>query len=138
MYEGVFVCLFVWMLCMCLGVAPSFAQLIVPSVDGTVATFDCRVKGQPMPEVTWYEDGVAIPPNTPGFIITQDTSDGSCRLKVTTQIVFSHFVIATIAAKYNNWLLVRFQKLHNHFIQIMLIRRFPGAIHGSYMMSYIS
>jgi len=64
-----------------LSVAPEF---IVPLSDATVQegkefNFECRLIGQPTPEVVWYKDGISIL-NNPDYVTTY--INDVCTLKI--------------------------------------------------------
>ncbi|KAL6428690.1 hypothetical protein ACFW04_007940 [Cataglyphis niger] len=61
--------------------APEF---IVPLSDATIQegkefSFECRLIGQPMPEIIWYKDGISIL-NNPDYVTTY--ANGICTLKI--------------------------------------------------------
>ncbi|XP_072764140.1 uncharacterized protein [Anoplolepis gracilipes] len=61
--------------------APEF---IVPLGDATIQegkefSFECRLIGQPTPEIVWYKDGISIL-NNPDYVTTY--TDGICTLKI--------------------------------------------------------
>lgn len=61
--------------------APEFT---VPLSDTTVQegkefSFECRLIGQPTPEIVWYKDGISIL-NNPDYVTTY--TDGICILKI--------------------------------------------------------
>lgn len=61
--------------------APEF---IVPLSDATVQegkefNFECRLIGQPTPEIVWYKDGISIL-NNPDYVTTY--TNGICTLKI--------------------------------------------------------
>lgn len=61
--------------------APEFA---VPLNDATIQegrefSFECRLIGQPTPEIVWYKDGISIL-NNPDYVTTY--TDGICTLKI--------------------------------------------------------
>ncbi|XP_019884311.1 titin isoform X6 [Camponotus floridanus] len=61
--------------------APEFT---VPLSDATIQegkefSFECRLIGQPTPEIVWYKDGISIL-NNPDYVTTY--TDGICTLKI--------------------------------------------------------
>lgn len=63
--------------------APQFTQALsnVEILEGQPATFECKVTGIPVPEVTWRIDGEVID-DSPDFHIVQK-DDGVCSLTIT-------------------------------------------------------
>lgn len=62
----------------------SSPEFVVPLRDATVRegkefSFECRLVGQPVPEIVWYKDGISIL-NNPDYLTTY--VNGVCTLKI--------------------------------------------------------
>ncbi|XP_071942496.1 myosin light chain kinase, smooth muscle-like [Antedon mediterranea] len=53
-------------------------------LEGQKAQFNCIVIGDPLPDVTWYQDGLELPEN--GRFTVEKASDGTCSLRITNVV----------------------------------------------------
>ncbi|KAI1293738.1 Titin [Halotydeus destructor] len=69
------------------GLKPSFIR--VPgnqqNVEGNMVRFDCKVSGRPVPEVTWYLDGMQILDDATHKILVNESGIHSLMITITTR-----------------------------------------------------